>query len=83
MNNPVICTDNVIPNLLHGCASNVDVVFKWIILLSDVHHKSRNEYTTPDMTIDFAWKVFILELFTASGLRQFGFLLNYECLVHV
>ena len=61
-----------VPTFLHCCASNLDVVIKGVIQLSNVHHESCDKSTIPDMRIDLLQKVLSLEPFAA--ICHFGFL---------
>jgi hypothetical protein len=82
MDNGVRCfVEKYIPYFLHGSASSLDIVLKWVILPSDIHHKSWDEGATPGKTIDLLWKVSILEFFVA--LCHFGFLFDNEFLVQM
>ena len=82
MDNGIRCLiEKCIQYLLHGSASGLDIVLKWVILLSDIHHKRWNESVTPGMMINPLWKVLILEFFVA--ICHFGFLFNNEFLVEM
>lgn len=75
--------EKYIPYCLHGSTSSLDVVLKWFILPSNIHHESWNKSVTPDMTIDPLRKVPILEFFAATGFSHLGFLFDNECLVWI
>jgi hypothetical protein len=68
-----------VPDLLHGHRYDLDVVLERIILPGDKHHERRNEITTPNLTIDLAWQMFILE-FLDVGVHRFGFVFGHKSL---
>ena len=80
MDNLVRCfTEDFIPDLLRDGTSNLDVVLKCIILLSNMHYESQDKNTTPDLTVNLMWKIFILEFLV--GVHHLGFGLDHEYLV--
>ena len=71
--------EDSIPDLLHDGTPDLDVVLEWIILLSNMHHESRDKNVMPDLMVNLVWKIFILEFLV--GVHHLGFGLGHECLV--
>lgn len=72
-------TEESIPDLLHRCTTNLDVVLEWIVLPSYMHHERWDENATPDLAIDLAWKIVILEFLVCRS----GFFFGHKCLIDV
>jgi hypothetical protein len=72
-------TEERIPDLLHGCRYNLDVVLERIILPGDIHHECREEIMAPNLTIALMWQMFILE-FLEVGVHRSGFVFGHKSL---
>jgi hypothetical protein len=48
-------------------------------LLSNMHHESWDKNKMPDLMVNLAWKIFILEFLV--GIHHLGFGLGHKCLV--
>jgi hypothetical protein len=57
---------------------DLDIVVEGVVSPRDVHHKCWDKNMMPDLTIDIAWKIVVLEFLV---LCHFDFFFGHECLV--
>jgi hypothetical protein len=71
-------TENRVPDRLHSRTPDLDVMVEGVVSPRDVHHKRWDKNTTPDLMIDIAWKIVVLEFLV---LCHFDFFFGHKCLV--